>query len=512
MKLFSQVRGLKPGRSKFNLSHSRLLNCYHGQLIPIMTEEVVPGDVWKIGNEIVARLMPLVAPILHEINIFVHYFFVPYRIIWPEPDGWETFITGGPQGTSEPSLPRWTPTTNTKYSLWDYLGFPVGIIPAGALPLAFPQYSYNMIWNEYYRDQNLQTETALTNENILKRGWEKDYFTSSLPWQQRGVQPAFPISGIVEVDGQNSNILLSNTSDATGRVMRTNTTGNVDLATSPNSLASARWSDPSLEVDLSNAVTFNISDLRLATQIQKFLERNARTGARYIEFLKAHFAVSPTDARLQRPEFIGGTKASIMVSEVLQTSGSPGDTNYTPTPQGNMAGHGISATANRVRGYRVPEFGLIMGILSIMPRSAYSQGIERQWLRNNRYDYYFPEFSHLSEQPVIRAELYASAIQADNQTLFGYQGRYSEMRARSSRAVADMAINGTLSYWTLSREFATPPALNASFIECDGSSASQTRIFAAGNTEPPYIVHVGNKVVALRPMPKNPEPGLLDHF
>ena len=189
---FSNVGALVPERSAFDLSYSKTFTCDMGELIPVMCDEVVPGDVFKIGCESVIRFQPLVAPVLHEINQYVHYFFVPYRILWSD---WENFITGGVTGNLTPALPRWTPTNNAVGSLWDYLGFPTGISPADAYPLDFPRLAYNTIFNQYYRDESLVPEVAMTNESILNRAWEKDYFTSSLLSAQRGTPPALPISG-----------------------------------------------------------------------------------------------------------------------------------------------------------------------------------------------------------------------------------------------------------------------------------------------------------------------------
>ena len=194
-KIFQNVSGLKPGRSVFNLSYAVLTSCDMGQLIPFMCDEMVPGDTFVVGEESVVRFQPMVTPILHEVNLYKHYFFVPYRLLWEEPNGWETFITGGPDGTSVPTLPRWTPTNKARYSLWDYLGLPITITPTGALPMKFPMNAYNFIYNEYYRDNQLIAKVSLDNETILKRAWTKDYFTSALPWQQRGTAPALPISG-----------------------------------------------------------------------------------------------------------------------------------------------------------------------------------------------------------------------------------------------------------------------------------------------------------------------------
>ena len=190
--IFARTGGLNPRRSMFDLSYRKTLTCDMGQLIPIMCDEVVPGDMWEIANEIVVRYQPLVAPILHEVNVYTHYYFVPYRILW---DQWEDFITGGIDGQSAAVLPRWSPTLNSEGTLWDYLGLPTGVVPTDALPVDFIRRAYNRVYNEFYRDENLINKVAETNESILNRAWEKDYFTSSLPWQQRGIAPALPISG-----------------------------------------------------------------------------------------------------------------------------------------------------------------------------------------------------------------------------------------------------------------------------------------------------------------------------
>jgi len=496
--IYSRTRNNRPARSAFNLSYEKKMDGDMGLLYPIMCEEVVPGDVIRLGHEVVTRFQPLVAPVMHEMNIYIHDFFVPYRIL---SDDWEEFISGGPNGDSSATLPLWNPTNNAIGSLWDYLGFPTGVVPTGALPLDFPRRAYNMVYNDYYRDQTLQSEVALTNESILRRSWEKDYFTSALPFQQRGIAPALPISGIVSAEFNNIDFLNKTNyswSSDTNKMVYTHTT----YATKVNPLSGVTVDKAKLEdnsVDLSNATTFDVSDLRLAFQIQRWMERNARAGVRYTEFLQIHYGVSPRDERLDRPEYIGGTKAPVIISEVLQTS----STDAT-TPQGNLAGHGISASGNMAGTYRVQEFGLIIGILSVMPRSAYQQGINRQWLRRSKYDFYFPEFAHLSEQPIEQAEIYATAVESENKTVFGYQGRYNEMRSKSNMVCGNM--RDTLDYWHLGRQFSSPPLLNESFILCNPDK----RIFAVPS-EPGLIMNIGNIITALRPMPAMAEPGFIDH-
>lgn len=493
--IYSRTRNNRPARSAFNLSYEKKMDGDMGLLYPIMCEEVVPGDVVRLGHEVVTRFQPLVAPVMHEMNIYIHDFFVPYRLL---DEDWEEFISGGPNGDSSATLPTWNPTNTAIGSLWDYLGFPTGIVPAGALPLDFPRRAYNMVYNDYYRDQTLQSEVALTNETILRRSWEKDYFTSALPFQQRGVAPALPISGITNATWIAGDIAVG-TLDPSAVVGVDDISGTKFKTTTASRKGYLLTALNKNTVDFGDAATFDVSDLRLAFQIQRWMERNARAGVRYTEFLQAHYGVSPRDERLDRPEYIGGTKAPVIISEVLQTS----STDAT-TPQGNLAGHGISASGSMAGTYRVQEFGLIIGILSVMPRSAYQQGINRQWLRRSKYDFYFPEFAHLSEQPIEQAEIYATSVEAENKTVFGYQGRYNEMRSKSNMVCGNM--RDTLDYWHLGRQFSSPPLLNESFILCNPDK----RIFAVPS-EPGLIMNIGNIITALRPMPAMAEPGLIDH-
>lgn len=513
--VFSQVSGLKPGRSVFDLSHQVLFDANAGELIPVLCEEMVPGDLFKISNECVVRLQPLVSPMLCEVDITVHYFFVPYRIMW---DGWEAFITGGLDGQDVSVLPRWSPGgVPAKGTLWDMLGFPLVNLTASDRPLSFPFAAYESICNEYYQDETLQSATDFKTlmassvgsaVYLRRRAWRKDYFTSALPWQQRGTAPALPVSGTTSAvwpDGDFVNLGASSQRS----VMIDPDAGDAKLGTyNDTERVNLKNLFNHNTVSLASATSVNIAELRLSVQIQKWMERNARAGVRYTEFLREHYGVSPRDDRLQRPEYIGGSKQPLIVSEVLKTS-SDGT-----TPQGTLAGHGISAAANSVSKYHAQEFGIVMGILSIMPRAMYnSQGIDRQWLRRSKFDYYFPEFAHLSEQAIEREEIFATTVEADNRTIWGYQGRYDEMRVKRSRTARN--IRDTLSYWGMARSFASAPTLSESFIACDGSSDPTnnplTKVFAAPS-QPGYVVHFGNVIIASRPMPIASNPGLMDHF
>lgn len=528
LETFRRVRANHPGRSVFNLSHSVTLSCDMGKLVPTFCEELVPGDIFKIANEAVLRMTPLVAPILHEINLYIHYFFVPYRLLWgamtgiAEAGDWSTFISGGENGNDASVCPRWAPSVTTMGSLWDYLGFPIGIQPTDAHPTDFPRRAYNLIYNEYYRDETQIAKVALTNETIHNRAWQKDFFTSALPWVQRGTAPGVPISGTTNAVFTIPNPTEQAVYDYT---KGTGTTGSIQAAGTGTNVTvkmqgggqidsgdhiSVDMSDMNTAltsyntISLSAATPFSISDLRLAFQIQRWMERNARAGVRYTEFLHSHFGVSPRDDRMMRPEYIGGVKMPIVISEVLQTSAT-GLTGGS-TPAGGMSGHGLGVHKKFVGKYKAEEFGLIMGIMSVMPVPMYSQGIDRTWLRTSKYDWYFPEFAHLSEQAVIRAEIYATNVGADNTTVFGYQGRYNEMRARPNRVAGLLKYGQTFNYWTLAREFASAPALNQTFIECVPSK----RVFA-DQSDHTCIVSVGNIVQAIRPLPIEADPGMVDH-
>jgi len=506
MKPFQNVANARPGRSVFDLSYQKLGSCNMGELIPVMCDEVIPGDKWKLGNQLLIRFNPLVAPVMHEINAFVHYFFVPYRLL---DENWEEFITGGVNGDDTSSLPYWDTfpggTAPAVGSLWDYFGFPVGVKPATRYPLDYPRRAYNLVWNEYYRDETLQTELDITdfaNQGILNRCWEKDYFTSALPWQQRGTSPSLPITGTSSAVWDDNDI-VSNIANA--QYIRAS--GDAIPHAAPyidafnNSFArdNFRYFINHNIVDLSDADSFDIADLRVAFQIQRWLERNARCGVRYTEFLKAHYNVSPRDDRLQRPEYIGGSRTPVIVSEVLQTSKSE-----TGAPQGNMAGHGISVSGSYCGNYFAQEFGLIIGLMSVMPKTMYQQGINRQWLRQSKYDFPFPEFANLSEQAIERVEIFASDTAGENTTLFGFQGRYDECRYKPNQVVGLMRTD--FDHWHLARQFSSAPTLNADFVKC----VPDTRIFAVEN-QPGIMFHIGNMITAIRPLPVSPEPGLIDH-
>ncbi len=541
MSIFSEVRGNEVGRSVFNLSHVKRLTADMGQLIPVLFLECVPGDTMKIGCEAVTRFQPLVAPILDNVDLYVHYFFVPTRLLMDGDKDWETFLTGGKDGKDTSiSLPLWTFSyadgssvdpknpfsngiTNGKYSLWDYFGLPIKdsatdlkVRDANHV-LAFAQRAYNFIWNEYYRDENLCDEVSLNNGTLLYRAWKKDYFTSSLPWQQRGISPALPISGVLPVNFGSHFVL----SDPSGRVEGTSgsivasqsggVSGLLRIGNSVGSVNSIQGVPSEATVNLESASTFDVAVLREAFQIQRWLELNARAGVRYTEFLKAHFGFAPLDEVLQRPEYIGGTKSEIVISEVLQTSRTVDDTETVKgSPQGNLAGHGLGAMSDFIATYTAKEFGYIVGIASWMPKPSYQQGVNKMFSRRTKYDWFFPEFAHLSEQALTKGEVYATGDEAHDNSIFGYQSAYAEMKYMPSINTSDM--RDTFSYWHLGRKFSSDPSLNAGFLTTNSAYSGGIRkdIFSVKN-EPGLIVQFGNVVEAIRPMPVYGTPGFIDH-
>lgn len=550
MSVFSSVRGNRVGRSVFNLSHVKRFTCDMGELIPALFLECVPGDTFKIGADVVTRFQPLVAPILDSVDMTVHYFFVPTRLLMDNDKDWETFLTGGKDGTDDsvslplfrfryadgtdgltvPVIPFSNGINQGKYSLWDYFGLPL-TAEATSLRnsnhvLGFCQRAYNIVWNEFYKDENLVDSVHVENSTILYRSWKKDYFTSSLPWQQRGISPALPISGTIPVDnllnnsfsigtkGDTLSFMINDPNDQyTTFALDSNSFVKGGLAQAGASvwgisgrLKSNEASAPS--VNLNNATTFDVAVLREAFQIQRWLELNARGGVRYTEFLKAHFGLAPRDEVLQRPQYIGGTKSSIVVSEVLQTSQTTKGDNG--SPQGSLAGHGLGAMSDYVCTYTAKEFGYIIGIASWMPKPSYQQGVNRIFSRQTKYDFYFPEFAHLSEQAVTKGEVYATGDEEHDNSIFGYQTCYSEMRYMPSFNCADM--RDTFSYWHLGRIFSSDPSLNAGFLTTNPKFSGGIRkdIFADQNSKG-LLVQFGNVVKAIRPLPVYGTPGFIDH-
>lgn len=492
--IFDTVQMKKPGYSGFDLSHEKKLSLDMGGLYPILLEEVVPGDNFKIQSEVMIRLAPLIAPVMHRVNVFVHYFFVPNRILWNQ---WEDFITGGRLGTTTPTMPTIAaaPDDRPPGSLYDYLGIPQGGVALDPLEInALPIWAYYKIFNDYYRDQNFQDEFAYPTDgafvSLLQRSWEKDYFTSALPFPQRGPEVNIPISADATINyqvpvidaGIGTNMDLDLLSDGS-IVSNASTAGQITELRNIDSIA----------FDEINAT---INDLRRSSALQRWLERQARGGGRYIETLLHQFGVQSSDRRLQRAEYIGGGKQPIVISEVLNTSATETE------PQGNMSGHGISTGSTNQAKYKAEEHGYIMGILSVLPRTAYQQGVPKHFLRRDKLDYYWPEFANLGEQEVLNMEIYYEGNDATDTQTFGYQQRYAEYKYAMDTVHGDFRTN--LNFWHMGRIFDSAPSLNNSFVQSNPTK----RIFAVDDGSHSLWAQVYNHVKARRPMPFFADPRL----
>lgn len=521
--LFQALDKAPISRSAFDLSHEHKTTFDMGQLIPISCIECIPGDIHRIGAAAVLRMQPMLAPILHQVKLRYYSFFVPYRLL---DDQWEEFITRGEDGESVVALPLFKPADFTASianvtatgSLWDYLGYnPVDVasdIADACLPIDYPRRAYVKIWNEFFRVPGIQDElpeaVGVTGEVYmpLYRNWTRGYFEAALPFQQRGLPVALPIFGdtnaVFDFGTASSGGLPGSTYPP--MVYRTTVLdGNTHVGDYGGGGLQNALDNYETSLTDNNTISgaslssVDIADLRLAWQTQVWMERNARGGARYTEQLQARYGTRPLDARLQRPEYIGGYTSPFLFSEVLQTSSS--DTQ--PTVQGNMAGHGISVQGSNIGSYRVDEHGLIMILACADPVPAYQQGIERSWLRRNTLDFPTPEFVHLSEQEILNSEIYNQPTSADptgsiGRTPFGYTGIYNEMRYIPNRVSSEM--RETFDYWHLARKFSSLPELNADFISIENDLAELKRIYAVSNV-PGIIGSFGIRLNSVRPIP-----------
>lgn len=497
--LFNSIKLKKPNRNHFDLSHDVKLSFDMGELVPICCMECVPGDKFSISVESLLRFSPLVSPVMHRMDVYMHYFFVPNRILW---NGWEDYIVG--QG--ERVMPYFDDGVS-KGTVADYLGVPVA--PGSGKYSALPFAAYQKIYNDYYRDQNLITEldlTLLDGSNVTsfnsvfnvlrRRAWKHDYFTASLPFAQKGSAVDIPLGDVVLKDDWDTkgNPAFVNHNDVrgagdvsqgpAGALSQIQLNGNPDYAYDP---------DGTLE---SSPTTIN--DLRRAFKLQEWLEKNARAGTRYVENILAHFGVKSSDARLQRPEYITGTKSPVVISEILNTTGQVTEGLTEGLPQGNMAGHGVSVTSGKAGNYFCEEHGYVIGIMSVLPLAAYQDGFPKHFLKtNDQFDFFWPAFAHIGEQPVLNREVYVGPSPQPYEGTFGYVPRYSEYKYMPSRVAGD--FRDSLDFWHLGRKFASGPNLNQEFVECNPGK----RIFAVESPDVDSLYcHVLNKIHAVRPMPK----------
>lgn len=498
--IFNSIKIKDRKRNNFDLSYTSCLTTQMGRLTPIFCKEVVAGDKWRFNNDMLVRFMPLVAPIYQSIDVYTHYFYVPFRLLW---DKWEDFVTGGKDGLQTPSKPFFLPKSLNQFSdenvklfnqLCDYFNFPytngkpnnddktkIDVMPFKA---------YQLIWNEFYRDQNLQPESPIftnvdgeLNANqmvqliyIRNRCWEHDYFTSALPFAQKGLQVNMPTSEVnITPDG-----FLKFKSDGSSGSLAKNPDGTINTINGELQQYSS-----GLKAETTSSATIN--SFRRALAVQKYAELLARGGSRYTEFLRTFFGTSPRDSRLQRPEYLGGGKSPVFVQEVLQQS------ETSTTPLGTFGGKATSAGSTNIVTKEIQEPGFIIGIMSIMPHTAYYQGIPRQYLKFDKFDYFLPQFEHIGEQEVKNIELFANSADGKDNDVFGYLPRYAEYKYSNDEIHGE--FRNSLKYWTAARSFNSRPALNSAFVESQPSN----EIFAMPK-EDNLLVQIHFNVLAKRKM------------
>lgn len=546
--LFSQIPSTQIPRSVFDRSHGYKTTFNSGYLVPFYVDEVLPGDSFKLTATLFARLATPIVPFMDNLYLETFFFFVPNRLVW---DNWQKFNgeQKNPTDSTDFLIPTVSGTNVQNQTLWDYFGLPTNVNEALKVN-ALPFRAYNLIFNEWFRDENLQESLKvptgdgpdnLSDYSLVRRGKRHDYFTSCLPWPQKGPGVEISIGGSADVTGSlsswpgsisynmtatggatvkpstislplypetvsaptgNSTTAIFDQASFVANGFSVNTTrGNVNVTATRGDVSGFGFTG---KADLSSAAPISINDLRQAFQIQKLYERDARGGTRYTEILRSHFGVISPDARLQRPEYLGGSSARISINPVQQTSA----TNET-TPQGNLAAFGVVSDSFHGFSKSFVEHGYVFGFVNVRADLTYQQGLNRMWSRQGRFDFYWPVLAHLGEQAVLNKEIYAQGT-ADDDKVFGYQERYAEYRYYPGQITGKFRSTDPqpLDSWHLAQKFSSLPTLSSQFIQDD---PPVERVVAV-TSEPQFLFDSYIRLKCARPMPVYSVPGLVDHF